>query len=246
MKRLTLLMVSILAVFFLASTDASAQGLLNKFKKSKDKTEQKAESDDDDVEIDEADAKEASKDSVKKVKWDAVPTYKVVRVKLTDKAGNPIMNEDGTQATRVLLSDENGTYKGWEAVHEQNRQLDKAITNIILKMGGGAALGAVTGFLVSGGDWRGAVGGAVAGAGAGAILSKDDFKKAKALKKAMKAQKKELELYHKTYTDEGKPISASADLSHFENIEERTAVDSEIDAELASADFNTPDLSWKL
>ena len=170
----------------------------------------------------------------------------MVRVKLTDKAGNPILNEDGTQATRVLLSDENGTYKGWEAVHEQNRQLDKAITKIILKMGGGAALGAVTGFLVSGGDWRGAVGGAVAGAGAGALLSKDDFKKAKALKKAMKAQKKELELYHKTYTDEGKPISASADLSHFENVEERTAVDSEIDAELASADFNTPDLSWKL
>lgn len=184
-------------------------------------------------------------DSVKSLKWENVRTYKAVRVKLTDKAGNPILNEDGTQATRVLLSDDRGAYKGWEAVHQQYRELDKAVTRIIAKVGGGAVLGAVVGGLLSG-DWKGAVGGAVAGAGAGALLSKNDIKNAKALKKAMKQQKKELELYHQTFTDEGRPISASANLSHFENIEERTAVDSDIDAELASADFNTPDLSWKL
>lgn len=141
-------------------------------------------------------------DSVKPLKWDKIPVYSAKKVTLTNEDGTPMLNEDGTPVTRVFLVDQFGNKRSWEAVNEQYRKLDKAVTRIIAKVGGGAIVGALTGLLVSKDKdkGKGAAIGAVAGAAGGLALSAKDIKQAKAQKKSLKQQKKLLEAYQKTFT----------------------------------------------
>ena len=193
-------------------------------------------------------------DSVKPLKWDKIPVYSAKKVTLTNEDGTPMLNEDGTPVTRVFLVDQFGNKRSWEAVHEQYRKLDKAITRIVAKVGGGAILGALTGLLVSKDKdkGKGAAIGAVAGAAGGLALSAKDIKQAKAQKKSIKQQKKLLETYQKTFTAEGTPIDASVDLSNVDGFDftegESVSQSAEsLKAELASADFNSADDSaWTL
>lgn len=193
-------------------------------------------------------------DSVKPLKWDKIPVYSAKKVTLTNEDGTPMLNEDGTLVTRVFLVDQFGNKRSWEAVNEQYRKLDKAVTRIIAKVGGGAIVGALTGLLVSKDKdkGKGAAIGAVAGAAGGLALSAKDIKQAKAQKKSLKQQKKLLEAYQKTFTAEGTPIDASVDLSNVDGFDftegESVSQSAEsLKAELANADFNSADDSaWTL
>lgn len=197
-------------------------------------------------------ASEENDTIVKPLKWDKIPVYSAKKVVVTNSDGTPMLNEDGTPVTRVFLVDQFGNKRSWEAVHEQHKKLNNAIGRILMKVGGGAALGALTGLLVSNGKGKDAAIGAAVGAAGGLALSAKDIKEAKAHKKSLKQQQKLLEAYQKTFTAEGTPIDASVDLSNVDGFD-FTAGESvsesaeELKAELASADFNSSDDSaWTI
>ena len=239
MKKSILKVMALGAVFVFGSATANAQGLLGKLKKAADKpqTEETAESSD-------------PQEPVKALKWDKIPVYTAQVITLTDDHGQVLKNEDGSPLTRVILVDQFGNKRSAQAVEEQQNKIDKAITRILLKVGGGAALGAVAG--LASGKGAGAAIGAAAGAAAGIGLSKDDIKVAKAQKKSLKEQRKLLEAYKKSFTAEGTPVDASADLTNVDGIDftAGTSVSmsaESLKAELETADFNSSDDSaWNL
>ena len=230
-KNVSILLIAIAMCMFIP-VQVSAQGLLGKLKKSI--------------------SGEADTTAVVAPKWDAIPNYTVVVVNLTDSQGNPILNEDGSQKVRVLFRNEKDStdYRSSEVVHQQCRELDKIVTRIVAKIGGGAIVGTVGGLLAAKkkDKGKGALIGGLAGAGAGLALSAGDLKKAKEVKKQMKELEKVLEVYQKNFTREGVPVNASANLSNVEGINfmknEISLEESKYKAIRESAAFNDPTASW--
>lgn len=232
MKKNVFNLLFAIAMCMLFSVQVSAQGLLGKLKKSI--------------------SGEADTTEVVAPKWDAIPNYTVVVVNLTDSQGHPILNEDGSQKVRVLFRNEKDStdYRSSDVVHQQCRELDKIVTRIVAKIGGGAVVGAVGGLLAAKkkDKGKGALIGGLAGAGAGLALSAGDLKKAKEVKKQMKELQKVLEVYQKNFTREGVPVNASANLSNVEGINfmknEVSLEEDKYKAIRESAAFNDPTASW--
>ena len=239
MKKVVLFMMTMGFLLTFGTPNVQAQGFFKKIKKSLSSKSSGNESD-----------SLANDSVVKPLKWDKVPVYSAKKVTLTNEDGTPMLNEDGTPVTRVFLVDQFGNKRSFEAVQEQHKKINQAITRIILKVGGGAAVGALTG--LAAGKGTGAAIGAAAGAAGGLALSAKDIKEAKAQKKSLKQQKKLLGAYQKTFTAEGTPIDASVDLSNVDGFDftagESVSESAEtLKAELASADFNSADDSaWNL
>ena len=239
MKKTVLCMMVLGILLTFGTTNVQAQGFLNKMKKSL--SSKKTESVNDSLENDTV---------VKPLKWDQIPVYSAKKVTLTNSDGSPKLNEDGTPVTRVFLVDQFGNKRSYEAVQEQHKKIDKAITRIILKVGGGAAVGALAG--LAAGKGKGAAVGAVAGAAGGLALSAKDIKEAKAQQKSLKEQKKLLEAYKKAFTTEGTPIAASVDLTNVDGFDftagESVSETAEaLKAELESDAFNSSDDSaWTI
>lgn len=252
MRRIFINCLVVFATLFMSSTSVNAQGFLNKLKNaatsalssdSKEKAESADAASDDAAETDTA--------AVKAPKWDKIPIYHPVTYNLTNADGTPILNEDGTQAKRVILVDQNGNKRSWEAVHQQCREVNKIVTRIIAKSAGGGILGGIGGALLSSkkDKAKGAAIGAAAGLAAGLALSAGDIKKARAMQKSMKEQETMLEAYQKAFTNEGKPIVAYAELNNIDGIDfdktEQLSVNAEdLKAECEDAAFNNPDMSW--
>lgn len=240
MKRLLLIGMTAVSMLFVASAEISAQGLFGKLLGGSG------------GESAEADSLANDTTAIETPKWDNIPNYTLVMIKLKDSDGNPILNEDGSQKVKVLFrSDKDNTeYKSSEVVHQQCRELNKIVTRIIAKVGGGAAIGAIGGALLSGNKdkGKGALIGGVAGAGAGLALSVGDLKKAKAVKKQTKKLQELLEVYQRNFTNEGDPINASADLSNIEGIDfsknQTAMVSEEVDAICKSEAYNDPKADW--
>lgn len=182
------------------------------------------------------------------IDWDAIPVYHLQVINEMNDDGTPMLNPDGTPVTRVLLVDQFGNYRSQEAVEAQRKALKKYINQIIAKVGGGAALGAVTG-LISGGK-KNKVGAAAIGAGAGAVagalLSLGDIKKARAMNKSLKEQDKLMEAYRKNFTNEGEKVDAAANIDDIDGLtlDKESAVSktaSEIKDLVESDTFNTPE-----
>lgn len=240
MKKSVLCTIVLGFLLTLGSSSVQAQGLLKKLKKiaSTETSENKSNL--------------LKNDSVvKPLKWDKIPVYTAKKVTLTNEYGTPMLNEDGTPITRVFLVDQFGNKRSFEAVREQHKKIDKAITRIILKVGGGAALGALGG-LAAKKKGTGAAIGAAVGAAGGLVLSAKDIKEAKAQKKSLKEQEKLLAAYQKAFTAEGTPIDASVDLSNVDGIdftagESVSQTAESLKAELASEDFNSSDdTAWTI
>ena len=239
MKKSVLCTIVLGFLLTLGSSNVQAQGFLKKLKKiaSTETSENKSDS--------------LKNDSVvKPLKWDKIPVYTAKKVTLTNEDGTPMLNEDGTPITRVFLVDQFGNKRSSEAVQEQHKKIDKAITRILLKVGGGAALGALGG--LAAGKGTGAAVGAAVGAAGGLLLSAKDIKEAKAQKKSLKEQEKLLAAYQKTFTAEGTPIDASVDLSNVDGIdftagESVSQTAESLKEELASEAYNSSDDSaWKI
>lgn len=237
--RFTKVLMVALAVAVYGSVNA--QGFLKKAKAAADKATQTVAA---------ATGASDSAEPEKKIAWDKIPVYTAKQFVVSDEAGNPVLNEDGTPQVRVFLVDQFGNKRSAEAVKAQNDKLKKSIGAIIAKVGGGAALGAVGG-LLGGGKGKGAAVGAAAGAAAGALASIDDIKQARAQHNSLKEQEKLIKAYSKTFTAEGTPVDAKADLSKVKDLNldlsvKDTITASQLKDELDPTKFNTTDDDWEV
>lgn len=240
MKNLFVKVLAVMAVLFVANAQVSAQGFLKKLTKSAEKTTSSTP----------ADTASTDTATVKPLKWDKIPVYHAEKRAVTGSDGTPLMNEDGTPMVRVLLVDQFNNVRSPEAVKEQHKKLNKSIRNILLKVGGGAALGVAGGLLASKGKATGGIIGGAAGAAAGLALSAKDIKAAKAQKKSLKQQEELIAKYQENFTSEGTPINASVDVEKIEGLEISEGVSMTAEAmktELESESFNSSDESaWTI
>ena len=231
MKSLILKGILLVAVLSFNAEGVMAQSFLKKLKKGVESvTSTKVSETQSEQPTDSVDVKELLANP---------PAYSIKKVILTDENGEKIMNEDGTVKYHYLVIDDN-TGKVCTAEHSKkivNARL-KSFGTILAKVGGGAAVGALGGLLKK--DKKAALKGAAIGAAAGLFASTDDMKKIKALNKSLKEYKKQLEVYQKTFTEEGTPIDASINLADVEGFdfteaEELTKSASDVKAELAES-----------
>lgn len=135
------------------------------------------------------------------IKWADVPVYSAVKVNETDAAGNKILNEDGTEAYRVFLVDQNGNKRSKDAVDAQITQVNNAVLRITAKVGAPLLIGILSGKKDV----------TIIGTLTGGLLSIGDIVSAYKLKMSLNKQKKLIKEYSKAFNEEGKPIAASVD-----------------------------------
>lgn len=142
-----------------------------------------------------------------KIKWNEIPVYTAQRVNLTDEQGNQLYNEDGTPQYRVFLVDQYGNKRSKATVDAQVKKINNAVGRIVAKVG----ISTLAGFLLADKKHKGA--GAAIGAVVGGLLSINDIKMASKMKKSLKNQKRLLEAYSKSFTEEGLPVEAQVDMN---------------------------------
>ena len=234
MKHFMMKSMVVVAMLCVTSVQAQAQGFLGKLSKAVDKVANATKAD--------TTAKDTA--AVKVPKWEMIPQYHAEKRAVTSADGKALTNEDGSPMVRVFLVDQFGKVRSPEAIKEQHKKLNKAIGNILLKVGGGAAVGVAGGLLASKGKASGGIIGGLAGAGAGLLLSKNDIKMAKEQKKSLKAQEELLAKYQENFTNEGTPINASADVTKIDGLDvtEGVSMTAEaLKAEVESESFKVAD-----
>jgi hypothetical protein len=240
MRNLVFRLMAIIAFSVLTSNQVSAQGFLKKLKKTAESV----------VSTDSTKSEGTDTAEVKPLKWDKIPVYHAEKRVVTDAAGQPLKNDDGSPMVRVLLVDQNNNVRSAEAVNEQHKKINKAITRILLKVGAGAAVGVAGGLLASKGKASGGIIGGVAGAAAGLALSAKDIKAAKAQKKSLKEQEELIAKYQENFTSEGTPINASVNVDKIDGLEINEGVSMTAEAlkkEVSSESFNSSDDSaWTI
>lgn len=216
MKTTVLKNVTIAMAMTFCVSSASAQGFLNKLKKTVDKVESVTKT----VEsvTGSASADQQSTDSVSPKDFLAnTPSYTVKKVVEIDASGQVITNEDGTTKYSFLLIDKDGKVCEKNTAKKHLNAALKSGALILVKVGGGATAGALIGKQI-GGSKKSAWIGAGAGAAVGLLGSAKDIKAVKNQVKLMKECKKVLKVYEKTFTEEGTPIDASVNLADVEGI----------------------------
>lgn len=180
-----------LAVLGMSQT-ISAQGFLKKLKQTAEQavTAAPAES-----------STEKTDGVADKLKESDFPAYTMKKFYETDENDKRLKNEDGTDKYRVFLVDKDGNKVSSEIVAAQSKQINEAILMIAAKVGVSAGVGALTG------KGKGALVGIAVGLG----LSVNDILLVVKLKKNAIKQKKALELYRKTFDENGNPIAANVD-----------------------------------
>ena len=219
-----LLCVAVLGV----SQTVSAQFSLKKFAKSA------VESVSGSGESTEAAATEGNDSMQNKINASDMPSYTCQKVYVTDENGNRQKKEDGTDDYIVQLVDNNGNPVSAEAAEAQVKAINDGILTIAKKVGMSTGLGALKG----GGK------GALEGLAVGLGLSVADLYTVIALKKDSNKQKKALELYRKSFDEEGKPLNATVDSKTLKelNISDDNAVSkstAQIEKEINSDAYKT-------
>lgn len=228
-----------MSLAFFCSANVSAQSFLKKLKNAAEKVESVTKAVNGDTSK-ESTEQNAEKDSISAKEFlENAPFYSVKKVIETDSLGNAIVNEDGTTRYKFLLIDKNGNVC---AANTAKKHLNSALKSgafILLKVGGGATAGGLLGKKL-GGSKKGAWIGAGVGAAAGMLASMNDIKAVKKQVKLMKECKKVLSAYQNTFTEEGFPLDAAADLSdvdgiNFTECEEITKSAADVRAELLAS-----------
>ena len=247
MKRFIFKSVAICGLMLIGVNQMCAQGFLKKLSKAADKVSSTVS-----AVTGAADSSNVAADTaaVKALKWDNIPVYHAEKRVLTFEDGTPKKNDDGSPMVRVFLVDQFNNVRSAEAVKEQQKKLNKAINNSLLKVGGGAAVGVAGGLLASKGKAKGALIGGAVGAAAGLALSAKDIKAAKAQKKSLKQQEELIAKYQENFTSEGTPVNASVDVTKIDGLEITDGVSmtaESLKALVASESFNSSDDSaWTL
>lgn len=164
-------------------------------------------------------------------------SFSVAKVTEKDADGNVLKNDDGTEKYRYLLLDQDGNVCNATTAQKMVNTRLKSVGMIIAKVGGGAALGAVTGGLLGGGKKKkNALLGGLTGGLTGLAASAGDIVKIKKMNAALKKFKETIAVYQKNVTEQGTPIDASVDLAAlFPDAESVEKSSSEIDAEMAKS-----------
>lgn len=216
MKTTLLKNVTMAMAIACCASSASAQGFLDKLKKATDKVEsvtKTVESVTGPISTD-----QQTTDSISPKDFLAnIPSYTVKKVIETDDSGQAITNEDGTTKYSYLLIDKEGKVCERNTAKKHLNSALKSGALILVKVGGGAAAGALIG-KQAGGSKKSAWIGAGAGAAVGLLGSAKDIKAVKNQVKLMKDCKKVLKAYENTFTEEGTPIDAAVDLTNVEGI----------------------------
>lgn len=196
----SLLSKALLAVALMAfggAQAASAQGFLGKVGKAVSKAGKVVDA----TTSTAATVSEVGDSVASKIKKEDIPVYHCEMFYLTDENGNKVKNEDGTDAYRVYLVNQNGQKVTLEAAQAQSKQISKAVLSIAGKVGLSAGIGALSG----GGK------GVLVGVATGLGMSVSDVVTIVSLKKDINKQKKVLEAYKKSFDEEGRPLDAKVD-----------------------------------
>ena len=151
-----------------------------------------------------------------------VPNFKVSKVIVTVDYGKVATNDDGTPKYYYLVTDSFGQVWDAKSAEAVVSARSKVYKSIISQIGISTLTGTVVGLIVGGGA-KGALTGGGVGAWAGIEFSTKDIAQIKKYNKNLKALRKTLENYKQTFTEEGLPKDASADLTR---IDKRLNVDS--------------------
>ncbi len=216
MKKIVKLAVAVL-LLVVVSPEVSAQGFLKKFSKAVDKVNKTLGTDSSKTPADTAQVALSKMDSILLTPM----KFEVKRVTVYNEAGDSL-NADGTVRYSYRVVDENNKVYDPGVVEQMVDDRTKAYTKILAKVGTGAILGAVGGFL-SGGSKKdkskNAIIGGVGGAAIGLLASKDNIATINSINKDIKQLKAVLEAYKQTFTDEGLPKDVAADLSNVNGID---------------------------
>lgn len=163
-------------------------------------------------------------------KVDSIPQFTVKKLTMLNEQGDTMRYEDGSIQYHYIIYNRDSIYHPETAKKLTNASLKSGLM-ILLKVGAGAAAGGGIGKLVGGkkGAWIGSAIGALGGL----AFSARDIKKIKENNSTLKLYKSELQKYSETFTEEGLPINASADLSAYNDCEESTAYAQEVYKQLA-------------
>lgn len=248
MRKLVLKSLVAVSLFAFGAADAQAQGFLKKLGKGIEKvantgTEVLEKSTDvlnafsatDSLSTDNA---STGNQLTKEQLFEDVPFYTVKKVVGLDEAGDTLRNDDGTLIYRYYVFDKDDKACDADVAQKMVKSRLKAYGAVLAKVGGGAALGALSGLMKK--NAKEALTGAAAGGLAGLSMSGPELKKIKELNKSLKEYNKTLEAYRKTFNEEGIPLDASIDLSDVDGIdftksEELTKDAAEVKAELAAS-----------
>lgn len=218
-----------LALMAFCVTGVSAQGFLKKLKKAAETVSVTGTGETADT------TAVAPEDSISAKDYLAnLPSYRVVQMVETDENGDTIRNEDQTIRYTYRVYDQNDKVCDPNTAKKHLAAALKSGGAILLKMGVGAAAGALTA-KAAGGSKKKAWLGAGIGAVTGLLASAGDVKE---IKKQMKLRKEYLRLieqYQQDFTAEGLPVDANADLSGYEDCEVVTKSAALVAQELAAS-----------
>lgn len=166
-------------------------------------------------------------------KVDSIPQFTVKKLTMLNEQGDTMRYEDGSVQYHYIVYDKDGKACDPETAKKLTNAALKSSLLILLKVGGGAAAGGGIGKVIGGktGGWIGAAAGALAGL----ALSAGDIKKVNENTSLLKQYKAELKNYQETFTEEGLPVDATADLSAYNDCEELTASAQEVREQLAAS-----------
>lgn len=167
-----------------------------------------------------AEAEPASNDSINvKALLAENISFTAMKVYVIDEAtGDTVKNDDGTYKIRYSIIDAKGNVCSPEKAKEIVANRTKEVTKILGNVGKGALVGGAAA-LLSGGNKKDALKGAATGALTGLVLSSEEISKVQQLSKELKAYKKTIDAYEKTFNEEGDMIDASVDLSDVDGID---------------------------
>lgn len=164
-----------------------------------------------------------------------VPSFIIKKVIETDEKGDTITNEDGTIKYHYLVIDKEGKVCAANTARKIVNARLKSIGIVLAKTLAGAGVGATVGKNKKERLIGGIVGGLV-----GLAASSNNIEDIKKQNGLLKDYKKTLEVYQKTFTEEGLPIDANIDLANIDGIdftqcEELTKSAAEVKEELAES-----------
>ncbi len=168
-------------------------------------------------------------------------SFYVAQVYETDENGDTIRNEDGTYRYTYRVLDKDGKVCDPNAAKKYLTAAMKSGGKIVAKVGTGAAVGAAAGIL-GGGSKKDKWVSAGVGAAVGLVASADDIKELKTQLKARREYLRVIAGYQQTFTDEGLPVDADADLTDYAECETVTKPSSLVIAELEASVEGAKDL----
>lgn len=213
MKNFILKRVCVLALVAFGATTVSAQGFLKKIQKAAETVTNITGTDEQAADSTATAAEDSqSVDSL----LTSLPTYRVVKVVETDANGDTIRNEDQTVRYTYRVLDQDDKVCDPNTAKKHLKAALKSGGAILAKVGVGAGIGVLAG---SGKSTKEKLMTAGIGTAVGVLASTSDIKE---LKKQLKLRKQYLQVisdYQTTFTDEGVPVDASADLSAYDDCE---------------------------